>query len=488
MIPAIILPAFAALLLAFVASRSRQETGARSFTWLMLTLAVWGIGNCLERVSPHYSQKLFWANLQYFGLVGVPLSWLALGLDFTGRSHWLTRRRFLAIAAIPILIIVLVWTDPAHGLIRGRLKNPEALLDGAFSVIQFERQPMYWVNVIYDYVLMTIGSVLIGQAYFQGNRHLRAQAGVMLLGAIVPWVSNVTYMLGMNFLTTYDITPFTFSFTVLSAGWCILRYRFLDLVPVARAMVLDSMDDPVIVLDDQDRVLDMNAAAQRFASEHLVDYPGEPIDRIFPERPDLMAKLMDRREGVEEVTLVEGGLQRQFDMRISPLHDRSGRFTGRVIVLRDISARKLAEEANRQSQSQYRALMQQASDGIYVSDVTGTILAANARGCELVGCTEQELIGRNVHEFLSPEDINNDPIDMDELRTGKRVLRERRFRHKSGTFIPVEVSATMLADGRFQAIARDITDRKRAEEERRRLEAEIQHAQKLESLGILAGE
>lgn len=486
-IPAIIVPAFAALVLAFVASRSRQEAGARSFTWLMLAIAAWGLGNCLERVSPYYSQKLFWANMQYFGLVGVPIAWLALGLDFTGRPHWLTRGRFLAIATVPLLVILVVWTDPAHGLLRGRLRNPDALIEGAFSVIQFEPRPVFWVNVGYSYALMTIGTLLMLQAFFQGHRHYRAQAAVMLLGAIVPWISNVTYMLGMNFLATYDVTPFAFSLTVLSSGWCILRYRFLDLVPVARAMVMESMNDPVIVLDDLDRVLDMNPAAQRFSAGHWSDHHGEPIDRVFPDRPDLITKLGDRREAVEEVTLVEGGNHRQFDMRISPLHDWSGRFTGRVVVLRDISARKRAEEANRASQSQYRALMQQASDGIYVSDPEGRIVAANARGCELVGCTEAELIGRSVHDFLTAEEILNDPMELDELKSGKRVLKERRVRHKDGTLIPVEVSATMLADGRFQAIARDITDRKRAEEERRRLEAQIQHTQKLESLGVLAG-
>jgi two-component system, cell cycle sensor histidine kinase and response regulator CckA len=130
----------------------------------------------------------------------------------------------------------------------------------------------------------------------------------------------------------------------------------------------------------------------------------------------------------------------------------------------ELAERQRAEAALRESETTYRLLMDQAADGIAIADQDGQYLAANSRMCDMLGYTLQELQRLNVRDVVAPEDLAAGRLRFDELRTGKTMLSERRLRRKDGTLLAVEISARLLDNGRFQAIVRDITERKRARE------------------------
>jgi PAS domain S-box-containing protein len=139
--------------------------------------------------------------------------------------------------------------------------------------------------------------------------------------------------------------------------------------------------------------------------------------------------------------------------------------------LRDeLAERQRAEAALRASESTYRLLMDQAADGIAITDQDGHYLAANRRMCEMLGYTQDELLRLNVSDIVAPDDLASAPLRFDDMRAGNTVLSERRLRHKNGMLLPVEISARMLGDGRFQGIVRDISERKRAQEALRKSE------------------
>ena len=120
------------------------------------------------------------------------------------------------------------------------------------------------------------------------------------------------------------------------------------------------------------------------------------------------------------------------------------------------------------SEDKYRILVEQASDGIAIYDGDGRLVEVNTRACEFLGYTRDEMLSMNVTDVIAPEDLAETPLRYEVLRSGQPVLGERVLRRKDGTYIPVELSARMLSDGRFQVIVRDITQRKVMEEEIRR--------------------
>lgn len=123
-----------------------------------------------------------------------------------------------------------------------------------------------------------------------------------------------------------------------------------------------------------------------------------------------------------------------------------------------------SKELSRQSESRYRALMEQASDGIHTYDLQGNFIEVNSKLCEMLGYTRAELLRLNVADLVPAAELVKNPIRYAELRAGKTLLTERQLCCKDGTLLPVEISGRMIEDGLLQAIVRDCTHRKQVEE------------------------
>ena len=145
---------------------------------------------------------------------------------------------------------------------------------------------------------------------------------------------------------------------------------------------------------------------------------------------------------------------------------------GAVYGLNRVLAAKVRArtKALSESESKYRTLIEQASDGIFITDENGNFLEVNLRGCELLGCSQEELIHLNVRDFVPPEEMAKFKKRNIQLIGGGSLIFERPIPCKDGSRFPAEISAKVLADGRTLAIVRDITERKRAEEAKKESE------------------
>ncbi len=141
----------------------------------------------------------------------------------------------------------------------------------------------------------------------------------------------------------------------------------------------------------------------------------------------------------------------------------------RMVVAYDITERKEAERQLQQSEAKYRELIEQASDGIFVSDAEGNFLLVNSRGCELLGYSQQELLGMNGRETYLPEERQTHARRMSEVRTGETLRFERMVRRNDGTAFPAEISIKTLSNGTVQVIFHDITGRRAQEQKIARL-------------------
>jgi PAS domain S-box-containing protein len=143
-------------------------------------------------------------------------------------------------------------------------------------------------------------------------------------------------------------------------------------------------------------------------------------------------------------------------------------------------------EANlslRESERKYRMLVEQASDGIFILDPEANIRDVNSTACTMLGFLREELLQMNVQELIPAKDLITIPLKHREVLSGEKVVIERRFRHKNGMIINVEVSAALLEDGRIQTIVRDLTERKKAEEALRRSKESLAEAQRIAHIG-----
>ena len=328
--------------LALFTWRRRSTSGAMPFVLLTLAVAVWSLGYALELGSADLSAKVFWARIQYLGVVMVPVAWLAVVLQYTGREKWLTRRNVALLTIEPLVTLLLVWTNDVHGLIWSNIRLDTS---GLFSVMDFTRGAWYWINVGYSYLLLLLGTLVLIRALIRSPSLYRGQASALLIGALAPWVGNALYVSGLSPFPHLDLTPFAFTLSCLAVAWGLFYFQLLDIVPVARDAVIEGMSDGVMVLDAQNRIVDLNPAAGQIIGRPVSEAIGQSAAQILSGRPDLVERYRDVTEARTEIVLGEDDIQHIYDLRISPLYDQRDRLTGRLVVLRGITGRKRAEEA-----------------------------------------------------------------------------------------------------------------------------------------------
>ncbi len=177
---------------------------------------------------------------------------------------------------------------------------------------------------------------------------------------------------------------------------------------------------------------------------------------------------------------------RDYVVRVEPLRSPDGTIRGTIGVSFDVTERRRAEAAVRESEASYRALVEQSADGILVSDASGRYVEANPAVCRMLGYAREEILSRSSPD-LRAEDDPLTPEDMDlrlaATRRGDGLVVERRYRRKDGTSLRVEVSFVELPDGRLQRTVRDITKRLAAEDALRRSERNLAEAQRVAHIG-----
>src|SRR5438876_2213206 len=185
----------------------------------------------------------------------------------------------------------------------------------------------------------------------------------------------------------------------------------------------------------------------------------------------------DRQVAREMLADVLEGKARQYEVRwrtkdgavihfygaTVPRLSDAGEFLSTLCTLRDVTERKCAEERLRKSEEKYRDLIEISPDAIYVVDADGVCVLGNRAGAELAGIPENKLVGTPVTDTYLPEERNVFRERLQQLKTGGTLRFERNFVRKNGDIVPVEVSVTAIRGGYFQAILRDISERKRSE-------------------------
>jgi signal transduction histidine kinase/PAS domain-containing protein len=369
------------LVLGVLAWQRRPARGAVPLAVLMLAVVEISIAYALELTSADLQSMLFWAKVQYIGFVVLPVAWLVFALEFAGRSDWLTRRRGALLAIEPAVTLLLVWTTELHGLFY---RSAVAVLDarGPFVIVALEYGPYFWLQGLYTYALVLAGCILIIQEAWYAKHLYRLQALTVLIAALLPWIANLLYVLGINPFPHVHLAAFAFALSGAVIFWALFRFRLLDIMPVARDALVDGMDDAVIVVDELDRVVDFNRAAQQF-----IDVPGrlaigQPAAHILVFWPSFAEQNGDPGGAHSEIVLTLADNPRYYDLRISNLVGNHREITGRLFVLRDITDRKRAEQAEQEQRAFAQALRDAAGSLASTLDldaVLNRILAAAAR-------------------------------------------------------------------------------------------------------------
>lgn len=327
------LSAAVSLSLALFALSRRSIAGALPFALMLSGECIWSAGYWWELRTPQLDGKLFWDNVQFLGTdIGVAGA-LLFALVYTGHAAW-ARRYGLLLLIVPLQTLLVVWSDPLHGLLRGEAQLVSA---GGQAFLVYDYGPWFWAFVGYSYTLtgITLGLLIAFAAQSPGYRQ---PALAFVVGFSAPALGALLTVLGLipiHGLERLDISALTFLFTLPLMTWALFRKRMLDIVPIARTLLVEQMRDAVLVLDVRQRIVDTNAQACRLLNTPASALVGTPISQVLPGL-DMLITMADA-SGLAEISPPQRP-QDEFEATMSVLRSRRGQRIGCLVVLRDITA------------------------------------------------------------------------------------------------------------------------------------------------------
>jgi PAS domain S-box-containing protein len=333
--------ALLAALLAFYMWERRSTSGAKPAAVLLLALFVWSTGYSLEFMGADLPTKIFWAKIQYFGIVTLPVGLLLFALMFSGKSTWITTPRLAVLMVIPVATLVLALSNELHQLIWSDWSLGTI---GDTSVLQLEHGIGFWIYITYTYILLAISTILIFRALARSSGIYRGQMASLLVGIAAPWLGNIISLSGI-FPLPIDLTPFAFMITGLAIAWSVYKHQLLNIAPVGLETVIASMNDAVFILDTRNNIVDANPASRKTLSLSSEEIVGRNVREVFKNQSDLI-DLYENAINIREEIAVGTDSQKEFyEISISPLTDHQDKILGRAVILHDISDRKKAENA-----------------------------------------------------------------------------------------------------------------------------------------------
>ncbi len=342
----IVVAAVISVVVAILAWRRRTIYGATPLLFLMVSITQWLIFYVLEIGSTTLEGNLLWANVAYIGIVFGPVAWLFFAFEYTNPTKKVTWRTAVPFIIEPLFILLVAWTDSLHHLFRASVTLDSS---GPFAYLVIERGPIFWVHVAYSYGVLAYGTYLLIRAYFHTSGLYRAQIGVSVLGTFVPWIINILYISPVAAMFIIDPTPIAFMVTGVMFAWGIFGYRLMDISPVARNSVIEQMDDGMFVVDTLNRVVDVNPAAQAVLRKPIERIIGLPVEEVFDEWSNLVDQYRDVERANTQIRFTNGGQMLYYNLNISPLHDKQGRMTGRLVMLYNNTEQRMAEIALREA-------------------------------------------------------------------------------------------------------------------------------------------
>ncbi|MFY9855752.1 MAG: PAS domain S-box protein, partial [Terracidiphilus sp.] len=224
--------------------------------------------------------------------------------------------------------------------------------------------------------------------------------------------------------------------------------------------------------------------------EHWTDFLGKTDYDVLPEEYADIYYMLEKEvfagspvaHAIQE-TPSKDGKKGWIDNRKYPILDEDGKIVGLWGIARDITEQKQAEEAQRASETQYRTLVESASEGIFVASADFRYVEVNAAGCRMLGYSREELLSLSIPDIVVPEEAPRVTPETARLETSRPTSSDWRFLRKDGTVFLGEVSATVLPDSRFLAIVHDVTERRRVENELRASEASLAAAEARAHMG-----
>ena len=333
---AVIIPSALAGILSFFTAirlwKLRTSPGAVPLSLLFISIAIWSIGSTFETIFTEIDLKIIFVQIQYLGISWTTVFWLLFCLRYTNRQRLTTLNFFMVFSWVPIATMILAFTNQYHNLLWSNL---DLNLVRGISVLAQERGVWFWVNAAYSHGLYLAGLFLLIQNYFRTPFGLRQQTLLIILAGFVPGIINYITLSTGNPFPLLNLTALSFVFMGLMIVFVVYYHRLLDIIPIARDTTIENMRDGIIVIDLNDRIIDINPAGEKIVQTSLAEAIGKSAEEVLSDLTDWISSSKEGRTPMKIINTGQGPNKKIYVLNQIPLSDIQGSLVGYTIIFHD---------------------------------------------------------------------------------------------------------------------------------------------------------
>lgn len=323
--------------------RHRRSPGGARFLGFVAAAGAWALlVGAMAIAEPATARVLLSVKYLAIGIAGTTT--FLFVAQRTGHTTRLTRAQLAAFFLVPVLGHLASFSDRA-GMVRevafGRAYGLTHIASITFG-------PVYWLFTLYLYALTLAGIALLFRTSREGGPLQRVQALPMLVGITAPLLANILLITGIA-PRAFDPMPLGLAIAALCLWWAAFRGRMLDLVPMARQVLVDALPDGILIVDADQRIVDMNDRFARLVTATPADLVGLTVaECAFPVQAMRQAVLdalgaATGREAKAPRPVVQIG-DSVFDLRIIAVEGHASRAAAHIVVLQDVTERQRWED------------------------------------------------------------------------------------------------------------------------------------------------
>ncbi len=340
---------------AILSLQKRNVRGAVSLNVFSFALIAWACAYAIllyQAVYQPHSDGRFWLAVITLSSTVTATSLLTFIIAYTSHEEWLSKWGLLLLCLEPATTQVLFWIGRGYFSSSYLLTNMGIFLNPS---------PWYWINASYSDGLMILALIMLTQTFLNKPRQYLIQSLTIVIAVFIPILTKILSLAAFAFILNLEPPLISFILTGGLLIYSIHRFKLLDVAPIARDMVIESMNDGWMVLDVHNRIVDLNPAAETLLGVSREQTFGQPAENILQNWPKLDRESSLRELETKGSVRLQGEL-RYLSVRILPLIHPQDQHVGKVILWRDISERRKADDARQRVRDEMFVLLHTISD------------------------------------------------------------------------------------------------------------------------------
>lgn len=248
--------------------------GVKPFIACLMLVAIWNSMDAVDLLLHNLDDKVIWFEIKMAFIVYIPSLWLMTILEVTNIRKFKSFAN-ASLAIFPTITAIIVLTSHYNNWFAYSFYLESV---DKYKILRFNKGVWFWVNASYNYLLNAISLGFLLKAAFSKQYARKRQAIIMIIGMLIPIISDIMFI--GNIYHNLDIISISFWISLVVSIYGILKYGFMNISLVARECVFEDMDELMIVLDVNKRVVDMNKRALQVLNIDISNVIGRPISQV----------------------------------------------------------------------------------------------------------------------------------------------------------------------------------------------------------------